>query len=280
MTTLIVGFDSAWTPHNEGAIVGVIKGNDGRYSALGPPVTANFARAEELISAWQKTQLTDLTLVMLDQPTIVRNATGQRPVENLVASPVSLRYGGVQPANTTRKGMFDDTAPVWNFLDKFGGAANPLTLKDCGVHVFETYPVLAMIALDWVLADSRATGRLPKYNPARKKTFDKADWMHVCRRVLDYLTNHSLPEICDWVDNAISLDSPRKADQDNLDACLCLLVGIHLAENRECLMVGNLTSGYIVTPDGVTLHNELNARCFATGRQPNEWVRSFRLGTQ
>lgn len=188
MTILIVGFDSAWTPHNEGAIVGVIKDNDGRYSALGPPVTANFARAEELIAAWHDFHPTDLTLIMLDQPTIVRNSTGQRPTENLVASPVSLRYGGVQPANTTRKGMFDEAAPVWGFLDKFGGAANPFELKNCGVHVLETYPVLAMIALDWVLGDTRATGRLPKYNPVRKKTFDKADWKHVCQRVMDSLT--------------------------------------------------------------------------------------------
>ena len=278
MTILIVGFDSAWTAHNEGAIVGVIRGNDGRYSALGPPVAANFAKAEELIASWQNSHPTDLALIMLDQPTIVRNSTGQRPTENLVASPVSLRYGGVQPANTERKGMFDETAPVWGFLDKFGGAANPLELKNRGVHVFETYPVLAMIALDWVLADSRNTGRLPKYNPARKKTFDKADWKHVCQQVMDSMTNHSLPPIDAWLEHAISLDSPRKGDQDNLDACLCLLVGIHLAESKECLMVGDMMSGYIVTPHSTALHSELTARCIATDRDSEEWVRTFRFG--
>ena len=35
-----------------------------------------------------------------------------------------------------------------------------------------TNPVLAIIALDWTLADEeRPAGRLPKYNPDRRKTF-------------------------------------------------------------------------------------------------------------
>ena len=54
--------------------------------------------------------------MLLDQPTIVKNATGQRPVENLVASSVSLRYGGMQPANTARVEMFGKSTPVWSFV--------------------------------------------------------------------------------------------------------------------------------------------------------------------
>lgn len=117
--------------------------------------------------------------MLLDQPTIVTNATGQRPVENLVGSPVSLRYGGMQPANTSRGEMFGNNAPVWPFLARFGGPADPLQ-PVAGTRVFETYPVLAMIALGWILPDSRVTGRLPKYNPERRKTFSIADWKHVC----------------------------------------------------------------------------------------------------
>jgi hypothetical protein len=47
--------------------------------------------------------------------------------------------------------------------------------------VIETYPVLTMIALGWTIPDSdgRLTGRLPKYNPGRKKTFSIKDWQHV-----------------------------------------------------------------------------------------------------
>ena len=38
------------------------------------------------------------------------------------------------------------------------------------------------------------------------------------------------------------LDAPRKHDQDALDACLCLVVALHAAFSRECLVVGDLQS--------------------------------------
>lgn len=178
-TTLLVGFDSAWTRTNRGALVGVLQRNTAAFQELGPPRLVDFREAEAVILKWQAEWLPTATIVLLDQPTIVKNASGQRPVESLVSSPVSLRYGGVQPANTTRKEMFGDPAPLWSFLTRFGGAADPLE-PVANTRVFETYPVLAMIALGCTLPDSRAAGRLPKYNPERRKTFSNSDWQHVC----------------------------------------------------------------------------------------------------
>jgi predicted RNase H-like nuclease len=91
-------------------------------------------------------------------------------------------------------------------------------------RVFETWPVLAMIAWGWTLPDKRAAGRLPKYNPTRRKTFSISDWQHVCRLTSGALRKHGLAEIARWVDDAAATDKPRKADQDRLDACVCLLV--------------------------------------------------------
>ena len=88
--------------------------------------------------------------MLLDQPTIVRNAEGQRPVENIVSSPVGLRYGGMQPSNTSKADMFGPNAPVWQFLNQFGGATDPLFLSGDS-KVLETYPVLIMIALGWLV---------------------------------------------------------------------------------------------------------------------------------
>src|SRR5436190_21195853 len=86
----------------------------------------------------------------------------------------------MQPANTARQEMFGLTAPVWPFLARFGGPADPLATL-LPTAVFETYPVLTMIALGWMLPDSRPTGRLPNYNPERKKRVAASDWQHVCR---------------------------------------------------------------------------------------------------
>ena len=276
MSTLLVGFDSAWTPTNAGALVGVLRSDDGTLHELGPPRIVDYREAESVILKWQAERVPTATIVLLDQPTIVKNASGQRPVENIVGSPVSLRYGGVQPASTARKEMFGKDAPVWSFLTRFGGPADPLgPVSD--TRVFETYPVLAIIALGWTLPDARAGGRLPKYNPQRRKTFSHADWQHVCGLVTGAFRQRGLMEIVRWLDGAARNASPRKGDQDGLDACLCLLVALYLAERKDCLMVGDRQTGYIVVPYGAGLHGELVDRCNLTGRAPPEWVRAFKL---
>lgn len=278
MTTLLVGFDSAWTPTNSGALVGVLQLDNGTFREFGPPRIVDYREAEGVILNWQAKQAPTATIVLLDQPTIVKNAAGQRPVENLVGSPVSLRYGGMQPANTAKEEMFGKEAPVWPFLTRFGGPADPLQLV-ADTRVFETYPVLAMIALGWTLPDSRAAGRLPKYNPERKKTFSISDWQHVCRLASGAFRERGLMVIYEWIEGAARNTSPRKSDQDGLDACLCLLVALYLAQRKDCLMVGDLQTGYMVVPDDAGLGAELEARCNQTGRAPSEWVRKFRLLT-
>ncbi len=276
MTTLLVGFDSPWTPTNSGALVGVLHFDGGTFRYLGAPQIVNYPQAEDVILKWQAEQVPTATIVLLDQPTIVKNAAGQRPVENIVGSPVSLRYGGMQPANTAREEMFGKEAPVWPFLTRFGGPADPLG-PVANTRVFETYPVLAMIALGWMVPDSRAAGRLPKYNPERKKTFSISDWQYVCGLASGAFRDCGLMDIVRWINDAAQNASPRKSDQDRLDACLCLLVALYLAERKDCLMVGDLHTGYIVVPYGAELRKELDARCNQTGRVPSEWVRKFTM---
>lgn len=280
MDTLLIGFDSAWTATNSGALVGVVRDHDGGLRELGSPEVVDYQESIQAILSWQKQINPATTIVLLDQPTIVKNSNGQRPVENLVASPVSLRYGGVQPASRARTKMFGEAAPVWRFLTQFGGAADPREAVK-GTNVFETYPVLTMIALGWSVTDlMRSTGRLPKYNPARKKTFSLADWKHVCKRTSSALDSFGLRELPEWLNVIAENQSPSKAGQDRLDACICLSVALYLAERRECLMVGNMKTGYIVVPFGDVLRDELHERCKTTGRTPCEWVRSFRLRTE
>jgi predicted RNase H-like nuclease len=91
------------------------------------------------------------------------------------------------------------------------------------------------------------------------------------------LKDRGLTGIVNWIDIAGRLSNPTKPDQDRLDACLCLLVALHLAEGNECLMVGDLQTGYIVVPHSAELHGELDARCVETGRVPAAWTRAFRL---
>lgn len=274
MTVLLVGFDSAWTPNNFGALVGVMRTDDGRLHELGIPMVVRFSEAEHVVREWQAKWKPTSTIHLLDQPTIVNNATGQRPVENIVSCAVSRRYGGMQPANTLRKEMFGINAPVWNYLDQFGGVAHPLNLCEKS-GVIETYPVLTMIALGWLRSDElRVCGRLPKYNPARKKTFSVEDWKHVCTAAAKEFSDRGLAGIAQYIRDASGITKPRKRDQDCLDACICIIVALHLAEGRKCMMVGDMQTGYILVPDSETLRIELADRCRQTGRDPAEWVRT------
>ena len=275
---LLVGFDSAWTPRNKGAIVAVIHGCNGVQSSLGAPQLVNFVDAVDLIRTWQREIEPESTLILLDQPTVVANALRQRPVEQIVCSSVSARRGGMQPASTSRTEMFGQEAPIWSFLREFGGVADPMLAVPHGPAVLETYPVLAMIALGWVRKDERARGRLLKYNPQRRRTFVHADWQFLCEQVASSFRTEQLNELAGWPDTARSLARPRKSDQDKLDACLCLLVALHLADGYPGLMVGDVPSGYIVVPHSASLQEELSERCRVIDRRPSEWVRKINYG--
>jgi predicted RNase H-like nuclease len=174
--------------------------------------------------------------------------------------------------------MFGDGAPVWRYLEQFGGPVDPISGQVTGV--IETYPVLTMIALGWTRPHcTRACGRLPKYNPARKKTFTIEDWQHVCRLTSKEFSDRGLRRIAQWIEEACEKPKPRKSDQDRLDACICLLVALYLSEGRDCLFVGNLQTGYIVVPHDGLLYEELETRCSKTGRNPPEWIRKIHWQT-
>ena len=63
----------------------------------------------------------------------------------------------------------------------------------------------------------------PKYNPARRKTFAIADWVHVCRTTSATLADEGALELAAWADTAARNPKPAKKDQDQLDACICLV---------------------------------------------------------
>lgn len=134
MNLMLIGFDSAWTATNTGAIVAVVRSRDGTFQELGLPLTVNYLRAENQIHQWQSEVTPTATMVLLDQPTIVENSAGQRPVEKIVSCVISRRYGGMQPAYTAKKQMFGMGAPIWQFLGKFAGPTDflePISDTQC-----------------------------------------------------------------------------------------------------------------------------------------------------
>jgi len=160
----------------------------------------------------------------------------------------------------------------------FGGAADPLG-EAPSTSVLETYPVLTMIALGWTLPDAeRPAGRLPKYNPERRKTFAIADWAHVCRAISTKLAADGAAKLATWAQTAATSPKPRKSDQDRLDAELILRPTLRHPDFRSVL------DGEVDASDGIRinevdgeLRKELQQRCAELGREAGSWVRVFRL---
>lgn len=250
----ILGFDSAWTDNKKapGAICTIRIDEAGRRTLV-PPRLVSFDQALAAIQA----KTAPLGIVALDQPTIVPNATGMRPVDRVAASLVSWLGGGVQPANRSKIGMFDDAAPVWRFKALLGAREDPEASrsKTCGLFLMEVFPALALPSLDPAFYGRSLA---PRYNPARRKTFTLAEWRAVIAAVHRLADEQAVEGLADWADDLLAIAVPRKADQDRLDAVLCALIGLHWqTESRETsIMIGERASGYIVAPAS----NEVRAR--------------------
>jgi predicted RNase H-like nuclease len=168
-----IGFDSAWTnnPRAPGAIcaIGIEDGCVVRFHA---PQLASFDQALNFIQVSRSEN--GVTLIALDQPTVVRNLTGMRPVERVAASLISWLGGGVQPSNRGKRGMFCDASPIWPFLKDLGAeeSLQQARVAADGFFLMEVFPALALASLD-----TGFFGRLsaPKYNPNRRKTFLMVD---------------------------------------------------------------------------------------------------------
>ncbi|MCM2374678.1 DUF429 domain-containing protein [Aporhodopirellula aestuarii] len=283
MKTVLFGFDSAWSSTNKGAIAGASVDGDQKCELILSPTTADFPHAKQLIDSLRADARQ--AIIFVDQPHIVVNESGSRPVEDIVSSLVGRRYGGMQRSAThepaVRLPMFGPEAPIWEFCRHFGGPSDPFNALDSSVILLETYPVLYLIANDWVLSDKRSTGRLPKYNPARRKTFVAEDWCFLCRHLTEQSERFQIAELSEWLREAERAEKPNKVLQDKLDAAICLVQAIEWHLSSEFLVVGDFATGYIVTKANDKLKAGLTERCDQLQkRNPGEnWRSDYWINT-
>jgi predicted RNase H-like nuclease len=264
MPVTFVGFDSAWTdnPTSPGAICSI--DYDGRqFSGFKEPILARFSQALVFIRGVDGPG--GLTLVAIDQPTIVSNQSSMRPAERVAASAISWLGGGVQPANRARVGMFDDGAPIWSFLRDLNATEDPELARSAqvGLHIMEVFPALALPAFH---DDFCGRLRAPRYNPARR-TFRREDWVRVVEVVAAESEKLGCSVVTEWCTPLGALSNPHKSDQDRLDAVICLLIAIRwrLSPREQSVMIGDRTHGYIIAPVTDETRRRLKARADLTG---------------
>ena len=172
MREAFIGFDSAWAGKVPGGIVWATF-EDQHLAAFAEPRLAGFNDAAQIIETLRSE--CDYVLVAVDQPTVVPNETGSRPVDGVARCLISRLGSGVQPANRSKQAMFGPNAPIWRFLERLGASENPPVARTSthGLHLIEVFPALALPALE---PEILQRGRAAHYNPATKKTFSQNDW--------------------------------------------------------------------------------------------------------
>ena len=256
----IVGFDSAWTLTNTGALA-VVRATSEGLALTVPPAPCTFDRARDLIA---ELRATGPVVIAIDQPLVVPNASSLRPVDRVAGSPIGKRGGGVQPANTSRADMFGAGAPIWKFLREVAPTSIDPRVRPSGpgdVWVLEVFPALASVGL----FPQVQSGKLLKYNPVQRKTFRPGDWAALTRVLAGIADDLGIPALAAWAERLESA-KPTKRLQDELDAVLCVLIGllIQFAPANTCI-VGDALTGYIVTPCPPTLAPELQAAAARAG---------------
>jgi predicted RNase H-like nuclease len=262
-TAIFTGFDSAWTATNQGALAHA-RLTDGVLTLV-PPVVAGFERfsgferAIDLITEQGKDA--DLHVIGIDQPLIVPNETGCRPVERVLGSLISRLKGGMQPSNRGNKlTMFGDPAPIWPFLRDLGAEIDwrcSVGAKH-GRFAIEVYPAVAFAGL---FSEFLERGRLPKYNP-KGRLFCQDDWRRLCDLIGQLGNELCIAGVSEWCADAAKLSPPRKCDQDKLDAVMCVIITyLWWRFGRErSMVVGDMATGYIVTPTNPNVTAEVGAR--------------------
>ncbi len=247
-STIIFGFDSAWTdsPKAPGAICAVAIDETGAVE-FHEPQLVTFAQAIDYID-YARLGFS-LSLIALDQPLVVPNVTGSRPVDKVAASLVSFVGGGVQPANRSKRGIFCDDAPIWRFLSCLNATQAPLDARTAfaGNFVVEVFPALDLPSLH---DDFSTRFGAPKYNPENRRKFRIEDWRTVAEVTAARARELGVQELASWAQNLALVPKPTKADQDRLDAAICVLIGLIWRSGPEdaSAFIGDVTKGYMITP--------------------------------
>jgi predicted RNase H-like nuclease len=236
------GFDTAWSPRNKGAIASIC--SVGKLLKLIEPEPADFLDGLEVLKTHRKNS--SLHIVAIDQPLIVANLCGMRPVDRMLLNVMRKMGGAICPVNA-RHPLFGQDAPIKRFLQALGYTNNPIELvrRTSGNYVIEVYPVAAM---PWLLPEVYNRQFLPKYNPRRK--FSIEDWRMVCRAIAVKGSRLGISGVYEFCSYMANLDRPRKSDQDMVDAVVAALVAYlwwyHGTDGS--LLLGDLDNGYVVVP--------------------------------
>jgi len=247
MTATFIGIDLAWSVAKNNTGVAVLRG--GKSGARLVESMVGVASMRELV-AFAEQHATDATVIAIDAPLIVTNATGSRPCEVDVGRQFGTFHASCHSNNLTRT---PDPAGVRLVAELIArGFKHDLDLtrgkRRNGRWLFEVYPHPAMVRLFNL-------EQIIRYKKGR--VAEKRAGLGQLQTYLQTLTTREpglkeSPRLQALLgqDRAVLRGEALKAYEDSLDALFCAYLAYHCwywgAERNE--MIGDLETGYIVVP--------------------------------
>ena len=154
----------------------------------------------------------DYVLVAIDQPIIVPNCTGSRPVDLVVRSFMgklgSAAQSAAQCGNGNQAAMFGNKAPVWKFINRI--KPTDMTCQDLinfdaaqnaaqKTHLIEVYPAVALSALKSIFMERRSVARYDPDSKSKNHPFSLDDWRLVCQTVESCAEAINLGPLSQWL---------------------------------------------------------------------------------
>ncbi len=234
-----IGLDLAWSARNPSGLAVV--------DATGNVLEATVATLDDAaLLAWVRERLAGTTVIGIDMPTIVRNASGIRACERALAVDFRAAHAAPHPANLRR---FPDGGRARRLLDALAadGIAEDLAMapRAVGRFAFEVFPHPALVRLF----------ELPSIFRYKKKTrpwpLVLAEWARY-RAALGSLEDAVPPLVLPSAFPTAATQRGYKRFDDLLDGVTCAYVASYLWHHGTALpatrIYGDLVQGYIAVP--------------------------------
>jgi len=237
-----LGLDLAWGERARTGIAAL--DGDGRL------VTCACVRSDGEIVAFAAEHAPGDCVLAIDAPLIVPNETGQRAAERLVAERFGRYAAGAYPANRASP-LFNPVPRALRLADRLGCQTDPKAGAGPGKRVaIEVYPHSASIVLFGL------DRRLP-YKAKQGRSF--AVRAEAFARLIGYVEDRLAEPLraagCQrWRElAALAAAARHPADieriEDEVDAVTCAyLAWLWHANPPSCWVLGDVTTGYIITP--------------------------------
>jgi predicted RNase H-like nuclease len=239
-----VGVDLAW---GSTARTGLCVAEAGRV------LDSGLATTDEQILHWLRPHVTSDCLLAIDAPLVVRNQTGRRGCERLISRCFGKYHASAHSSNlglpAFAKGVRGEV-----LASKLGVEIDPFFEPRRGIlRAIEVYPHPALVALFGLPLTLKYKAKLGRTLDDRRGAFrDLLRHLESLAEGDPPLDVASSPRWRELLAGIAEADSGAEFDrfEDELDAYICVYVASYYWSHgvARCRVVGDLESGYIVTP--------------------------------